>query len=132
MRQLRIHWQRLVSADGRTCQRCDATHRSLKSAIQKLRVALRPLNIEPILEIRELDDASFRNNPAESNRIWIAGKPVEEWLGATVGSSRCCSVCGDAPCRTIEVEGSVLEDIPEAIILKAGLIAASTLVGHAA
>jgi hypothetical protein len=104
----------------------------LKSAIQKLRVALRPLNIEPILEIGELDDASFRNNPAESNRIWIAGKPVEEWLGATVGSSRCCSVCGDAPCRTIQVEGSVLEDIPEAIILKAGLIAASTLVGHAA
>jgi hypothetical protein len=89
---------------------------------------LEPLNIEPRLELREIDERSFRNKPAESNRIWIAGRPLEEWLAAGVGSSSCCSVCGDAPCRTMEVEGAVFEDIPEAVILRAALIAASELI----
>lgn len=128
MTQLPILWQRLVNADGRTCRRCDATYQQLQSAVAKLRDVLRPLNIEPILELREIDERSFRNKPAESNRIWIAGKPVEEWLGASVGSSLCCPVCGDTPCRTMEVEGAVYEEIPEAVILKAALIAASGLI----
>ena len=132
MTHLPIIWQRLVSADGRTCQRCDATHQHLQSAVAKLREMLKPLNIEPILELREIDETSFRNKPGESNRIWIAGRPVEEWLAASVGSSPCCSVCGDAPCRTMEVEGAVFEDIPEAVILRAALTAASTLVGQTA
>jgi len=130
--QLPIIWQRLVSADGRTCQRCDATYQHVQSAIAKLRDVLMPLNIEPILELREIDERSFRKEPAESNRIGIADRPLEEWLSAGVGSSLCCSVCGDAPCRTMEVEGAVLEEIPEALILKAGLIAASGLIGQSA
>jgi uncharacterized protein DUF2703 len=132
MRQLPIIWQRLVSADGRTCLRCDATHQHLRSAVVKLKDVLKPLDIEPVLEVREIDDRSFKSKPGESNRIWIAGKPVEEWLGAAIGSSRCCSVCGDTPCRTMEVEGAVFEDIPEAVILKAALIAASGSIGQAA
>ena len=129
---LPIIWQRLVSADGKTCQRCDATYQHMRSAIAKLKDALKPLNIEPTIELREIDDRSFRNNPAQSNRIWIAGKPLEEWLNASVGSSPCCSVCGDAPCRTLEVEGSVFEDIPEAMIVKAALIAAAQSIGQPA
>ena len=132
MTQLPIIWQRLVSADGRTCQRSDATYQHLQSAVAKLRDVLKPLNIEPILELREIDERSFRSKPAESNRFWIAGKPLEEWLGASVGSSPCCSVCGDASCRTMEVEGAVFEDIPEAVILRAALIAASGLIGQTA
>lgn len=132
MKQLPIVWQRLVSADGRTCLRCDATHQHLRTAVAKLRDVLKPLDIEPVLEVREIGEESFRNKPAESNRIWIAGKPAEEWLGAGIGSSRCCSVCGDTPCRTMEVEGAVLEDIPERIIVKAALLAASELVGETA
>jgi hypothetical protein len=93
---------------------------------------LKPLDIEPVLEVREIDDRSFKSKPEESNRIWIAGRPMEEWLGAAIGSSRCCSVCGDTPCRTMEVEGAVFEDIPEAVILKAALIAASGAIGQAA
>lgn len=130
MTQLPIIWQRLVSG-GKTCQRCDATYQHLQRAVAKLRDVLKPLNIEPILDVREIDDRSFRNKPAESNRIWIAGKPVEEWLAASVGSSPCCSVCGDTPCRTMEVEGAVFEEIPEAVILRAALLAASGLIGHA-
>jgi Domain of unknown function (DUF2703) len=132
MTPLPIIWQRLVSAEGRTCQRCDATYQHLQSTVAKLRDVLKPLNIEPILELREIDEMSFRDDPSESNRIWIAGKPVEEWLAASVGSSPCCSVCGDKPCRTMEVEGAVFEDIPEAVIMRAALIAASALVGQTA
>ena len=134
MRQLPIIWQRLVSAGG-TCPRCDATYQHLQSAVVKLREALKPLNVEPILEVREISESSFRKEPTQSNRIWIAEKPLEDWLGASVGSSRCCSVCGDSPCRTVEVGGTVFEDIPEAVILKAALVAASQLsqlVGHPA
>ncbi len=124
MRQLPIIWQRLVSAGG-TCPRCDATHQHLQSAVVKLREVLKPLNVEPILEVREISESSFRKEPAQSNRIWIADKPIEEWIGAGVGSSKCCSVCGDEPCRTMEVERGVFEDIPEAVILKAAIIAAA-------
>ena len=131
MSKLPITWQRLVSAGG-TCPRCDATHRHLQSAVVKLREALKPLNIEPILEVQEISEGSFRKEPAQSNRIWIADKPIEEWIGAGVGSSKCCSVCGDEPCRTMEVEGAVFEDIPEAVIMKAALIAASGLIGQTA
>ncbi len=132
MTQLPIIWQRLVSADGRTCRRCDATYQQLQSTVAKLRNVLKPLNIEPILELREIDERSFRTKPSESNRIWIAGKSVEDWLGASVGSSPCCSVCGESPCRTIEVEGAVFEEIPETLILKAALIAAAALIERTA
>ena len=108
-----------------TCDRCDATHQEMQQAVSKLREALRPLGIEPILETREIDEKSFKANPSESNRIWIAGKPMEEWLGARVGSSHCCSACGESECRTIEVGGVTFETIPEQLFLKAALVAAS-------
>lgn len=131
MTQLAIVWQRLVSA-GKTCERCGATEKHLQSAVLKLRQALVPLGIEPILDVREIDRSSFNEAPNESNRIWIAGKPLEQWLGARVGSSTCCSVCGDSPCRTVEVEGVVHEEVPESVIVKAALIAASGLIAGSA
>lgn len=55
------------------------------------------------------------------------GRPLEEWLTAKVGRSRCCSVCGDSDCRTVEYEGTEFESIPENLILKATLIAAAQM-----
>lgn len=127
MKSLPIIWQRLVSSDGRTCIRCNATYQEVQRAVGKLMEALSPLGIEPTLEIREIDEESFKANPSESNRIWIAGKPMEEWLGARVGSSRCCSVCGDSNCRTVEVAGNIFETIPEKLLIKAALAASSQL-----
>jgi len=127
MKPLPIIWQRLVSPEGKTCDRCSATYREMRSAVEKLRRSLQPLGIEPRLEIREIDERSFKANPSESNRIWIAGKPMEEWLGASVGRSPCCSVCGTSECRTVEVEGTTFETIPEKLFLKAALIASSQL-----
>jgi hypothetical protein len=127
MKSLPIVWQRLVNSDGRTCDRCNATYQEMQQAVTKLKEALRPLGIEPGLEFRELDEKSFKANPSESNRIWIAGRPMEERLGASVGSSRCCSVCGESACRTVEVGGATFEVIPETLFLKADLVAASEL-----
>lgn len=127
MKPLPIVWKRLVSPEGKTCDRCGATYLEILRAIEKLTQSLRPLGIEPTLEIREIDEDTFKANPSESNRIWIAGSPMEEWLGASVGASRCCSVCGTSDCRTVEVEGTTFETIPEKLFLKAGLIAASQL-----
>lgn len=127
MKSLPIIWQRLVSSDGKTCDRCNATHQEMQRAVTKLKEALRPLGIEPTLEIREIDEKSFKANPSESNRIWIAGRPMEEWLGASVGRSRCCSVCGTSECRTVEVGGTTFEAIPEKLFLRAALVASSQL-----
>lgn len=124
---LPIVWQRLVGAEGKTCPRCDMTHQNLTRAVAKLAEMLKPLNILPRLELREIDEASFKNEPTQSNRIWIAGRSLEDWLAADVGSSRCCSVCGDSSCRTVEIDGAVYEEIPEAVILKAALIAAARM-----
>jgi hypothetical protein len=99
----------------------------MQRAIGKLKEALRPLGIEPTLEIREIDEKSFRADPSESNRVWIAGRSMEEWLGARVGSSRCCSVCGESKCRTVEVGEATFEAIPENLFLKAALVASSEL-----
>jgi hypothetical protein len=129
VKPLPILWQRLVSPEGKTCDRCSATYQQMERAIAKLRQSLRPLGIEPILEIGEIDEISFKANPSESNRVWIAGRPMEEWLGASVGSSPCCSVCGTSRCRTVEVEGTSFETIPESLILKAALVASSQLLG---
>jgi Domain of unknown function (DUF2703) len=127
MKSLPIIWQRLVTAEGKTCDRCDATYQEMQRAVSKLKESLRLLGIEPTLETREIDEESFNANPSVSNRIWIAARPLEEWLGARTGGSQCCSVCGDAECRTVEIGESVFEAIPEELILKAALVAAAQL-----
>ena len=125
MRPLPIVWQRLVNSTGQTCDRCGVTYEALQRAVAKLKDVLGPLDLEPTLETKEIQEESFKAEPSASNRIWIAGRPLEEWLGARVGSSRCCSVCGDSECRTVEVGGAVYEAIPEDLILKAALVAAA-------
>ncbi|MCL2653545.1 MAG: DUF2703 domain-containing protein [Propionibacteriaceae bacterium] len=126
MKTLPIIWQRLVSA-GETCPRCAGTGDEVTRAVEQLRTQLLPLGIEPVLDTREIDKATFKANPSESNRIWIAGKPIEEWVDASVGSSPCCSVCGDSACRTVDVGGTSYEVVPEELLVKAGLIAALTM-----
>ncbi len=127
MRPLTILWQRLVNSRGETCDRCGLKFAALQRALKKLNDALAPLDIEPVLETIEMRAPSFWADPSGSNRIWFAGKPLEEWLGGQAGSSPCCSVCGDAECRTLEAGGAVFEAIPEHLILKAALMAAAQM-----
>jgi len=128
MRRLTMVWQRLVTPAGATCERCADTAAALQRAVTKLKDVLRPLDLQPTLETVELTQESFNRNPAASNRIWIAGRPLEEWLGARVGKSRCCSVCGDAECRTIEIDQTVFAAIPEHLIVRAVLAAAAPMI----
>lgn len=127
MKPLPLVWKRLVN-EGATCPRCGSTQQNVISAVAKLKTALHPLGIEPVLETQVMDDAAFRANPSESNRIWIDGEPMEDWLGARPGSSPCCEVCGDLPCRTVEVDGITFDAIPEELIVRAAIVAASKLI----
>lgn len=125
MKPLKIVWQRLVDGTGRTCTRCGTTQEALERAVAKLKPVLAPLGLEPQLETREIGESAFKRDTSASNRIWIADRPLEDWLGARTGSSRCCSVCGDSECRTVEIGGDVFEAIPEAMIVRAALVAAA-------
>ena len=129
LKPLLIVWQRLVSSKGQTCDRCGATHEALQRAVAKLKEVLAPLGLEPVLETKEISEESFKTYPSASNRVWIAGRALEEWLSADVGASHCCSVCGESECRTVRFEGVVFEAIPEGLILRAALIAAAQVVG---
>ncbi len=127
MKNLSITWQRLVDESGSTCPRCAGTEQEMQRAVERLRAALEPLGVQPVLETREIAPATFMQQPDQSNRIWIGGRPLEDWLGERTGSSRCCDACGDEECRTLEINGASHEVIPEALVVRAGLIAASQL-----
>ena len=129
MKNLKIKWQRLlIDESGQTCPRCGDTEKELKKAVNTLKQSLFPLGIDVILEKKSLDSVTFAKDVLESNRIWIGEKPLEEWLGAVVGQSLCCEACGNAECRTVEVENNIYETIPADLIIKAGLVAASKMV----
>lgn len=127
MESLPIVWKRLVN-NGETCVRCAGTQDEVELAVATLGGVLEPLSIRPQLTVQEIDDPTFQANPTESNRIWISGKPLEDWLQAGVGSSRCCSVCGDSDCRTVQLGPTTYEVIPERLIHKAALVAAAELI----
>lgn len=127
MKTLTIQWQRLVDGSGQTCDRCRNTGDTVETAWKKLQKALAELGIDVKLETKTLDHAVFIKDPLQSNRIWIEGKPLEDWIGATVGQSQCCDVCGDSECRTISFSQNTYETPPEDLIIRAGLLAAAEL-----
>ena len=127
MKTLTIRWQRLVNESGQTCVRCGETGDTLKTALNKLKKSLSELDIEVELKEETLDFSIFTKDPLQSNCILIGGKTLEEWIGATVGKSQCCEVCGDSECRTISIGQNTFETIPEDLIIRAGLLAAAEL-----
>ena len=127
MKTITIRWQRLVDETGQTCTRCGSTGEAVQNSFNKLKKALAELDIEVNLETETMGFSTFNKDPLESNRIWIGDRPLEEWIGATIGKSKCCDVCGDSECRTISIGKSTLEAVPESLIIKAGLMAAAEL-----
>lgn len=122
---LTIRWQRLVDVKGKTCPRCGGTEQEVQKAYAHLKRSLAPVGVQVQLEAERIEEAAFREAPLESNRIWIDGRALEEWLGAQVGSSACCDACEGAECRTVSVNGSTYEAIPARLIVRAGILAAS-------
>lgn len=133
MKVLKIEWQRLVDEKGQTCQRCGSTEKEVQKASQGLKQSLASLGIKVVLEKKSLTPLACAKDVIQSNRILIGGRTLEEWLGAQVGKSPCefcCAELGDkAECRTVEVGGKTYETIPANLIVKAGLLAASELMG---
>ncbi|OPY84074.1 MAG: hypothetical protein A4E72_02398 [Syntrophus sp. PtaU1.Bin208] len=127
MKTIAICWKRLIDGQDRTCPRCDITGETVRSAADQLKKALSELGIEVILKTEALDFPMFSQDPLQSNRIWIGEKPLEEWVGASVGQSPCCDVCADSECRTLSIGDRTFEEIPERLIIQAGLLAAAEL-----
>ncbi|MBD3349374.1 MAG: DUF2703 domain-containing protein [Candidatus Eisenbacteria bacterium] len=128
-----VKWQRLVTDSGETCERCGATGEEFRKAVTTLRECLAPLGIDIAAEEEALSAEEFAVETIESNRITIEGRSLEDWLGAETGQSECESCCDavgeNVECRTVNVEGSIYEAIPAELIVRAGLLAASRLVG---
>lgn len=129
MTELSIVWQRLVDA-GQTCPRCGDTGDEVRTAAATLTAALAPLGLTVRLNEGTISLAQFEQAPLESNRILIAGRPVEEWLGGATGQSPCCDVCGPNDCRTITVDDTTYETVPADLITRAGLLAAADLLAQ--
>ncbi len=132
MKILKIKWQRLIYDKDKTCQRCGTTGKEVHIAIEKLKASLKPLGIEVVLKEEALSVDACAKDISQSNRIWIAGRPLEEWLGAKVGKSLCSTCCGElgenVECRTVESGGKIYEAIPADLVLRAGLLAAAEII----
>jgi hypothetical protein len=127
MKTLLIEWQRLLDEQNQTCPRCGTTEQEVEKAVQELSRMLEPSGVEISLVKKAIDPQSFKEDVLQSNEILIAGKALEEWLGARIGQSKCCETCGDAECRTVEYAGDTHEAIPAELVVRAGLTAAAYL-----
>lgn len=128
-KKIEITWQRLIS-DSKTCPRCGSTEKELDKAVKSLETSLATLDIKVILKKEEIPLSTFKKNPLESNRIWINGRALEDYLKGKTGKSPCCDVCGPSDCRTIIVQGSTYETVHESLIVKAALFAVTELLSN--
>ena len=140
---IEIAWQRYVDATGNTCDRCGATQAELSRAYEVLKQSFARENIDVVLNEKVLTADACAADMSQSNRIWVAGRPLEDWVGAEVGMSPCGGCCEDlasskankgsspeASCRTLAFDGKVYETIPSDLIVKAGFMAASEMLGR--
>lgn len=125
MKTLVVEWQRLLDEHHKTCPRCGATEQEVERAVTGLNRELRPFGINASLVKKAIGPEDFRKDVLQSNKIVIAGKTLEEWLGAGTGQSPCCEVCGNAECRTVEYDDHTHEAVPSELIIRAGLLAAA-------
>ncbi len=125
MKTLVIEWQRLLDENEQTCPRCGSTEQEVEKATDSLNRELKPFDINVSLVKMAIEPETFKKDVLQSNKIVIAGRTLEEWLGAETGQSPCCEVCGDAECRTVEYADQSHEMVPADLIVKACLIAAS-------
>jgi hypothetical protein len=129
-RTLTVRWQRLVNEAGGTCQRCATTQGEVRLAADTLKRSLRPLNMKVVVEERPMTREEFAKDVSQSNRIFVNGRSLVDWLGGTIGMSSCEGCCPElgpkVKCRTLTVDGQVYEAVPAPLIVRAGLRAAES------
>ncbi|SNR98361.1 protein of unknown function [Humidesulfovibrio mexicanus] len=124
--RLEIVWQRLTVGGG-TCERCGDTGRSVREAAAELDRQLAPRGIAVRLEEKAVAPFAV----AESNRVFLNGRALEDILGAEVLMNGCPS-CGEllgaaTDCRALRLEGRVYEALPAEFIVRAGLAEAERI-----
>lgn len=125
-KELVIKWQRLMY-NGETCPRCSDTEKEIKKAIDALKKICENSNIKLKFKKEKITKKEFEKNPLESNRIFINNKPIENYINAKTGKSKCCNICGNTDCRTIIVKKNQFEVISSDIIIQAALTAISEI-----
>ena len=116
MKHLNIEWRHLEE-NRETCLRCSKTGKTLNRVIEELAKELEPRGVKVTFSETKLPTHQI----AQSNMILFNGVSLEDVLSNIKVSenlcSSCCSFTGkETYCRTIEYEGKVYEEIPEAII----------------
>lgn len=118
MKELDIEW-RHYSKDGATCLRCSGTGTNLAGAVATLandlaRHGVRVSYRETLLPERDMP---------RSNLILFNGIPLEQVLEGTASESGCdscsCLTGKQTVCRTVQLEGTTYEEIPEDLIRRA-------------
>jgi hypothetical protein len=119
MKHLEVEWRHL-DKDGKTCERCSDTGKSVRSAYDSLVNELQPEGWKIDLKETLLSDREI----SESNNILLNGVPIEQLIANTRKSENCCASCGDllgssTMCRTLVRDGQIFEEIPAEFILEA-------------
>ena len=99
MISLPIIWQRLVSSDGKTCDRCDATYQAIQRAFNTLKETLRPLGIEPTLKRARSTNNHSRPTPLSPTEFGLREDP---WRNGLVQESEAAGAVLCAATRSVE------------------------------
>jgi len=119
LQSLLIEWRHL-DKDGNTCARCADTGTALDAVVKQLAGECRPRGMDIRFKETRLDEGRI----AESNSVFINGRPIDEILpGANTGMNHCESCCAftgrDMQCRTLTIGGQLWEAIPESLLREA-------------
>lgn len=99
MKSLPIVWQRLVSPEGKTCDRCNATHQEMQRALRKLEEALRLLGSAPSLDIER--SVKRHSKPTRRSRV-ASGSRASRWRNGWARASAAVVAARSAVTRTAE------------------------------
>ena len=123
MTQLHIGWRHL-NERATTCSRCAATGQNLDQVIDALRAELAPQGVEITFTETPLTGAQI----TDSNLLLFNGTPLDQVVTGAPAHQNNCGSCSaitqtETSCRTVEHNGQVNEEIPDALIRQAALAA---------
>ncbi len=106
--------------EGRSCERCEDSCRTIEKAIEKVSDTLRERDISIDLREHKLDDSRME----QSNSVLINGKDVMMILKERDGIYSYCRSCTElsgqpAECRTFIYRNRAYESIPEEMVIEA-------------
>jgi len=119
MKTIEILWKHL-DVNGKTCDRCHRTGDEIRQFVDRLHEECLGKDVRIALREVKLTE----NEIEESNRIFINGIPIEDFLPDAGVSQNDCLSCTDllgssTRCRTIIHSGREYETIPQELIREA-------------